>query len=160
MNNFKVSGCEMLTYEMLEPKVQKWNIDGFEIITFQVSHNVPNHGIIINCKEENVKFCYCTDFNNLPKIEGITHWLFETNYIEGFIDDLIDNDKDLRHLGFNNHCSAEFAVNYFKKLSKKPELIMCCHLSSANAMKNKILKLISPLADKVMIAEKGAIYGK
>lgn len=144
----------MLTYEMLEPKVQNWEYDNWNIITFPVSHNVPNWGIVIKSKIDNEKLCYMTDFNKAPLIEGCDIYLYEINYIEGYIDQMIEKNKDLRTNGFVNHNSLENAVTYFQKLKDKPKEIICCHLSPSNSIKSKILKTMQPFADKVRIAEK------
>lgn len=156
LEDFKRSGCEIVSYETLENKVQNLHIAGWDIITFKVNHNVDNWGIVIrhNKKEENL--CYITDSFAFPKIENVTHWLLEVDYIEEMIDDIIDSEQDykLKHNGFVNHNSLENAVSYFKSLKTRPKTITLCHLSADNSNAKKILKTMSQFADKVTIARK------
>ena len=153
MKDFALSGCEMLTYKQLEPKVQHWEIDGFNCTTFPVAHNVPNFGLIVKCNETQETFCYVTDFNKLPKVEGVTNWLFEVNYIDKYIDEMIEEDKDLDHNSFLNHNSLENTVEYFNSLKTRPNEIVVCHTSKSHSIKSRILEAMLPLADKVSIAE-------
>ena len=159
LKNFKMSGCNCLTYEKLKPELQKWNMGYWDCLTFPVSHNVPNWGIVIKSKQTNEKFCYVTDFCALPKIEGIDYWLFEVNYIEKYIDTMIDDGIDIQNLGFNNHFSLEQAVDYFNSLQTRPKGITCCHLSQNNSIEDEILKEMSDFADKVQIAHNWRKYG-
>ena len=151
MKEFKKTGCCVLTYEKLENKVQHWNIDNFEITTFPIKHNVMCFGIIIKSRQENIVFCYVTDFYEIPKIEGVSHFLFEVNYIESLIDETIDADKDLKHLGFNNHCSLEYAVDYFTRMNTRPKEIYCCHGSQSHSIKKKVYEGMRQFADKVVV---------
>lgn len=160
LDDFKKTGCPMITYEMLHEKVENLEISGYKITCFEVAHNCKNYGIIIKIPEENITFCYVTDFYKMPKIEGVTHWLYEIDYIESYIDEMIDEDKDLKHNGFVNHNSLENAVEYFSSLKTKPQKIICCHLSASNSIKNIIKKELNEFADEVYIAEKGGIYGE
>lgn len=156
MKEFKTSGCTMLTYEMLEQKVQHFNIDNFDITTFPVNHNVENYGIIIKDIVSRETFCYVTDFNKIPKIEGVTHWLYEINYIEKDINGMIDAGKydKFKHTNFTHHNSLEYAIQYFTNLKTRPKEIIICHLSSENASAKRILEAMKPFADTVKIARK------
>ena len=151
MRDFERSGCEMLTYEKLQPKVQDFDYEHFKVKSFAVKHNVPCWGIIIQSKLTNEKFCYVTDFTAIPKIEGIDYWLYEINYIDGYIDKIIDEDKDLKHFGFNNHNSLEKAVDYFSELKTIPKKIYCCHGSKSHSIKQRIYEGMKPFADEVFV---------
>ena len=143
----------MLTYKMLEPKIQKWEFDNFECLTIPVAHNVPNWCIVIKSKMTGEKLCYATDFCSMPRIEGINYWIYEVNYIEAYIEQMIEENKELKHTNFNNHNSLENAVEYFNTLKTRPKEIVCAHLSASNSIKSRILEAMQPFADKVSIAE-------
>lgn len=151
LKDFKFSGCEIVSYETLEPKMQKWDIGDWECITFPVAHNVPNWGIIIRSKETGEKLCYVTDFTSMPKIEGINYFLYEVNYIESLIEEFIDAGVELKHYGFVNHNSLEKTIEYFESLNTKPEKIFCCHLSSHHSERKTIKEQMIGLADEIII---------
>ena len=151
LKDFKLAGCEIVSYETLEPKTQTLKIGNWECITFPVPHNVSNWGIIIKSKITNEKFCYVTDFTAIPKIEGIDYWLYEVNYIEGIVNKMIEEYDSLSHLGFNNHNSLEKAVEYFNSIKTRPKKIFCCHSSSSYAMRDIIQKHMSQFADEVVV---------
>lgn len=151
LNDFKRAGCEIISYETLQPKVQNWNIGNWECITFPLPHNVPNWGIIIKSNVTGERFCYVTDFRALPQIEGIDYWLYEVNYIEKLIDSLIENDRDVKHLGFNNHNSLENAVEYFNTIKTRPKKILCCHSSTSHSVQNSIREGLKQFADEVNV---------
>ena len=159
LKDFKKSGCEILSYETLKSEVQHYKIRNWNIITFCVAHNVPCWGIILKHNISGEKLCYVTDFYAMPKVEGINIWLYEVNYVEELVDQMIVEDK-LDNNGFVNHNSLENAVEYFSSLKTRPQKIICCHLSASNSIKNKIKKELSKFADEVYIAEKGEIYGE
>lgn len=153
LKDFKRTGCEIVSYETLQPKVEHWNIGNWECITFPLPHNVPNWGIVIKSRATGEKLCYMTDFTSAPKIECVDYFLYEVNYIEGYIDQMIDENKELNHLGFNNHNSLENAVVYFQSLKTRPKEIICCHLSASNSIRAKILDCMKQFADIVKIAD-------
>ena len=155
LNNFKKSGCEILSYETLEKKVQHFQIDIFSITTFPIAHNCDNWGVIIRNNLTNEKLCYVTDFFALPKVEGVNEWLFEIDYVEEYIDKLIDDGEDdkIRHTNFKYHCSLEKAIDYFSSLKTRPRSITICHLNKTSQNKKKILKTMSQFADIVRIAK-------
>lgn len=141
LNDFKKSGCEIVSYENLEKKVQQKNIDNFTITTFPIEHNVDNWGIVIKDNNEGTKLCYCTDFNQMPKLENVDYWIYEVNYIEERIDKQIEKsgfDK-FKHTNFIHHNSLEKALRYFEELKTKPKTLCVCHLSKENGSRRKIL---------------------
>ena len=151
LNEFKKTGCEIVSYETLQNKVQNWKFGNWECITFPLPHNVPNWGIVIASEKTKEKLCYVTDFISAPKVEGVDYWLYEVNYIERFIDQMIDEDKDLRHLGFNNHNSLENAVEYFNTIKTRPKKIFCCHSSGSHSIKKVVKEDLEPFADEVVV---------
>lgn len=151
LKDFKRTGCETLTYETLKPEVQLHRIGDWDATTFPIVHNVNNWGIILKHNTTNEKLCYMTDFCKAPMIEGIDTFIFEVNYIESLIDETIDADKDLKHLGFNNHCSLEYAVDYFTRMNTRPKEIYCCHGSQSHSIKKKVYEGMRQFADKVVV---------
>ena len=95
-----------------------------------------------------------TDFFKAPKVEGISQFIYEVNYIEKNIDAQIDKGRDFKHTGFNHHNSLENAVEYFSSLKTRPKEIIIAHLSKENGDYKQILKTMSQFADVVKIAEK------
>ena len=159
LKDFKKSGCEIVSYETLEQNISKFNIGDWECTTFPVAHNVPCWGIILKFIPTNEKFCYVTDFNKMPIIEGIDHWLMEVNYSMGWIEYKAEHDIDINNKSYLHHHALEDTVEYFEKLRTRPKTITCCHLSSVNAMEGTIIKQLKPFADKINIAKKGETYG-
>lgn len=159
LQEFKNSGCEIISYETLNSEVQNHSFSNWDLITFRVSHNVPNWGIVIKSKTTNEKFCYVTDFNKMPIIEGIDYWLMEVNYSMGWIEYKAEHDIDINNKSYLHHHALEDTVEYFEKLRTRPKTITCCHLSSVNAMEGTIIKQLKPFADKINIAKKGETYG-
>lgn len=98
-----------------------------------------------------------TDFFQAPMVEGVDTFIFEVNYIDAFIDEMIDENKDLKHLGFNNHCSLEYATEYFTNMKTRPKKILCCHLSRGHSVKSRVIEALKPFADEVIILEKGVV---
>lgn len=158
LKDFKRSGCEIISYENLKKEVEKKSIDNFNLTTFPIAHNIENWGIVIHDTITNEKLCYVTDFFAIPKIEGVTQWLYEVNYIEKNIDAQIDKGRDFKHSNWKYHNSEENAVAYFTSLKTKPKNIIICHLSKNNGDYKHILETMSQFADKVTIAENGGIY--
>lgn len=156
LNDFKRSGCEIISYGKLEPMVQTREIGNWVIITFPVNHDVLNWGIILKSKITGEKLCYVTDCNSIPKIENVDHWLYEVNYIEAYIDELVDSGRDdkIHHNRFIYHNSLENAISYFKSLKSRPKTITLCHLSADNSNAKKILEAMSQFADTVTIARR------
>ena len=156
LEKFERSGCEIISYKTLKPKVEYHTCDSWTITTFPVQHNADNWGFIFKHKDIAEKFCYVTDFYGLPKIEGIDHWLIEVNYIEGIVDKMIEEERlNEMHTGFNFHNSLEKTKEYFSNIQTKPKTILCCHLSGMYGLDDIILKELQPFADKVEIARGG-----
>ena len=151
MIEFKMSGCEMLTYEMLEPKVQNRDYPNFRVKLFAVKHNCINYGIIIQSKQTGEKLCYMTDFYNAPMIEGVDYFIYEVNYIDKVIDKMIERNKEFKHTNFKYHNSLENAIEYFKSLKRKPKKIYCCHGSKEHSFKKDVQIQMEQFADEVIV---------
>lgn len=151
LKDFKRSGCEIVSYETLDPFTRKDEINNWEFITFPVAHNVMCYGIVLNHKITNEKLCYMTDFYKAPMIEGADEYIFEVNYIDAIIDEMIEQDKEFNHTGFNNHCSLEYAVDYFSRMKARPKKIYCCHGSKSHSIKQRIYEGMKPFADEVIV---------
>lgn len=154
IKDFKRSGCEVLSYENLEEKMQNWDFKNWSAVTFNVLHNVPCWGIVLKSKIDNEKLCYMTDFYKSPIIENCENFLYEVNYVEKNINAQIDKGRDFKHTNFTFHNSLENAKSYFEKLETRPKEITICHLSKDNGDYKYILKQMSQFADIVNIAEK------
>lgn len=151
LRDFENSGCEIISYETLEKKVQNFEIGVWNIKTFPIAHNVDNWGVIIKHKETKETLCYVTDFYSMPKIEGIDIWIYEVNYIDSLIDEIIEKDGELDHTGFNFHNSLGNAIEYFSSIKTRPKGIYCCHTSKHYGIKKKIKKEMKQFADNVVV---------
>lgn len=151
LKDFKNSGCAVLTYETLEQKVQHHSIGNWEITTFPLAHNVENWGIILKHTITGEKLCYMTDFFKAPMVEGCDIYIYEINYIEAVIDEMIEQDKDIQHNGFRWHNSLENAIDYFSRMNHKPKIIYCCHGSKLHSIKQKIYEGMKQFADEVVV---------
>jgi len=163
LEKFEKSGVETLTYKTLKPQVEKHRYGDWTIISFVVKHNTPNWGFIIENKNEpNEKYCYVTDFYGMPRIEGITRWFMEVNYVDALIDQMIEEDNlDLNRTGFKYHNSLENTIDYFaNQIQTKPKTIIACHISKNNGIKEIIQKELTPFAKEVIIAEGGLEWKK
>lgn len=151
LKDFRKSGCEIVSHETLETKTQRHRIGDWEATTFPVAHNVPCWGIILKHTITGEKLTYMTDFFKAPMIENCPEFIFEVNYIDAFIDEMIDENKDLKHLGFNNHCSLEYATEYFTNMKTRPKKIYCCHGSKSHSIKKRIYEGMKQFADEVVV---------
>ena len=84
-------------------------------------------------------------------IEGLDTFIFEVNDIDSLIDEMIEENKELTHIGFNNHCSLEYAVDYFTRMNTRPKEIYCCHGSQSHSIKKRIHQGMKQFADKVVV---------
>lgn len=155
LKDFELSGCDILSHETLEPKVQHWDKENWEIITFPVPHNAPCWGFVLKSKATGEKACYVTDCVTLPLVEGVDHWLIEVNYIDFVIDKIGEKSNwEFESKGFVHHHSLEDTVDYFTRLKTRPKSITACHLSAYNADRKMILEQLQQFADVVQIAKK------
>ena len=149
--NFRRAGCEMLTYETLIPEVQHHKIGDWDITTFPLAHNVDNWGIILKHNITGEKLCYMTDFYKAPMIENCETFIYEVNYIDALIDEMIEQDKELKHTNFKFHNSLENAIEYFSTMKSRPKSIYCCHGSKNHSVKQRIYEGMKQFADEVVV---------
>ena len=155
LNELELAGCKTISYKTLEDKPQAFKIGDWQILTFGVTHNVPNWGIVVKDLNTGEKFCYATDFSKMPLLEGVDHWLYEINYDTSTVNEILFSDNfELLNLGFKYHNGLDNAVEYFSKIKTKPKSITICHLSKNNANKQNIVNTMKQFCDDVKIAEK------
>lgn len=157
VEEYKLAGIKVLGYMNLQP-LKKYKLGSFNIIPFNVEHDVKNYGYIIQDINNNKLFVYATDFCNLPQIEHISNWLIECNYCQELWDENLMNDKpNYGYLGrvSESHMSMESLRDYFASLKTRPDRIILCHLSqNGNADKNKMISTMSEFSQFVDIATK------
>lgn len=151
LKDFKRVGCEIISYETLKQTPQRHITADWKVTTFPVAHNVDCWGIILEHHNTGEKLCYMTDFYKAPMIENCPEFIFEVNYIDSLIDETIEKDKELKHLGFNNHCSLEYAIQYFSAMKTRPNKIYCCHGSKNHSIKKKVYEGMKQFADEVVV---------
>ena len=144
-------GATVISYR--SPVLKPIKIGQFIVKMFAVKHNVENYGVIIIDTLTKEKFCYATDFTELPQITNIDTLLMEVNYDIDIINGRIDKwGLDGLNSGFNNHFSLQQAEEWLVHNPTQIKNLIICHISKDNADKNKILKTLTPLADNVRLA--------
>lgn len=154
--DIKKCGIKLITEEDLGNKVRQ--IGQWNILLFEVAHNVKNCGIVIADTTTNQKLCYVTDFSSMPKIEGIDIWLYEINHDDKTVLKALEKDTlESVHINnsLKNHNSLEKAIEYFKALKYPPKQIILCHLSNDFGSRKTVLKEMKQFCDNVKVAEKG-----
>lgn len=158
LKDLELCGCKTISYKTLENNTQRFEIGDWQILTFPVEHNAPNWGIVLKDKLTGEKLCYVTDFTKMPIIEGIDHWLYEINYDNSTVDDILfSDDFDKLNLGFKYHNGLDNTVDYFSQVKTRPKSITICHLSKNNANRENIITTMRQFCDNVKIARKEKI---
>lgn len=151
MKELEHYGAKIVSY--LDPVLKPTKMGQFIIKMFKIKHNVENYGIVIIDTLTKERFCYVTDFCELPQITGIDTLLMEVNYDLDIINDRIDKwGLDGLNSGFSNHFSLQQAEDWLVHNPTNIKNLIICHISKDNANREKILKTLTPLADNVRLA--------
>lgn len=162
LKDFKLSGCNIVSYETLETGcANKFKFGQWLIQAFPVAHDVENWGFIIKDTITNKIICYVTDFYKMPIIEQVDFWIYEVNYDMETVEKVaLSQTEDLFYTqnGFKNHNSLENAIEYFGKLKTKPKGIYVCHISDKHSNRKKIKRELSAFCNNIHILDKEKIY--
>ena len=117
---------------------EPFNVGGFEILPFDLVHDVTNTGWLCQSRETGEKLVYVTDTMYIPyKFRGITHWLVECNNTLEAMEENVEAgtlNRGLKHRIQNSHMSLETLLDVFRANDmSKTEQIYLIHLSDANS---------------------------
>lgn len=144
-------------FRTIEPKKQ-FKIGGFSVLPFDVKHDVPCLGFLIE-HEESGKVLFLTDtYYCKYTFKGLNNIIIESNYSEEIINRTLGGDmKFLRDRIYNSHFSLENCKGLLKSNNlKQVNNIVLIHLSEGNANAGLFKKEIQELTKKtVHVAEKG-----
>jgi phosphoribosyl 1,2-cyclic phosphodiesterase len=112
-----------------------FTLDNFKIMPFEVAHDVPTLGFLINhpCFG-NLVFITDTYYCRY-KFNDVNHFVIEANYSEKIIDEKTkEGMKFLRDRVIQSHFSLENCIDYLKGNSlKKCRNVVLIHLSNENS---------------------------
>jgi phosphoribosyl 1,2-cyclic phosphodiesterase len=124
-------------YKAIEGGVQ-FRIGTFDVLPFELVHDVKNHGFLIYSTVTGEKLLYATDTMYLPyRFNGITHWIIEANNDDEVMAENVERgglDRGLRNRIRRSHMSIETLLGVFSANDmSKAEKIYLCHLSGDNS---------------------------
>ena len=137
------------------PKVLK--VDGFNIQTFELVHDVPNNALVIDT-DDGIRILYCTDTKRIPKkVKGSHYVIIECNndqntIIDNAMCDVFTKSKP------ENHQSLCECARYLKAIDKvNLQCIVLWHMSMSNIDEKKAIDTIKREVgfDNVVVADRG-----
>jgi phosphoribosyl 1,2-cyclic phosphodiesterase len=148
-SNLKLSGHRLKTFKNLK----QFKVGSFNILPFQVPHDVPNYGFLI-C-EGMEKWVFLIDCAYCPyTFIGLTGIILGINYDETMIKKNVLDGRlhpALCSRIIKNHFSLQAAIKFFRAqdLSKVRE-IHIVHCSEHNSDKNKMLVAVQKETGKLV----------
>lgn len=135
------------------------NLDGFDVRTFGVSHNVENNAFVIDTYD-GIRLLYITDAHHIQfKVKRVNYAIIECNHeYEDMIEHILDDNSEVKSQ-FYNHLSLDGCIDYLKAIYN-PELqgILLWHMSSENIDDVKARKkVIEELSFKDIYIGKGGL---
>lgn len=158
----RVLGNEVDQYTASNSPLPPFRFGEFRVIPFDVIHDVPCYGYLIEHKEMG-KLLFVTDTEYLKyRFEGINHIMVEANYAQDIIDENVNNGdipKSLRDRIMKSHTSIETAKGIVKA-NNNPMLrnVVLLHLSGHNSDGERFRKEVKDIAGdycNVTVARKG-----
>lgn len=109
----------------------------FRVAPIELYHDVPNNGYLIRHKDCGT-ILFITDTYKLPFIiNGIDHWLIESNYDDRILKANIQDgriDRAQANRLMLSHLSLENTIQYLRHCeAEKSKTITLCHLSERNS---------------------------
>jgi phosphoribosyl 1,2-cyclic phosphodiesterase len=136
---------------------KKFKTGSFEIVPFDVQHDVPTVGFLIK-HEETGLICFATDTYYIsytfPKLNNI---MIEANYAKDIIDQRLSEQMFLRDRVLQSHFSLDNCKDFLKAndLSAVNQILIL-HLSDRNSDEKRFKKEVEELTGKtVHVAVKG-----
>lgn len=124
------------------PMAQKTFIGGFTVQPFEVAHNVPNYGFLIETPTKE-RIVFVTDAIRCNyKFRNINCIMVECNHdADTILDNLVENDVSMSHP--ENHMGLEDCIAFCKaNTSIATKQIILIHLSSMNINEEYALKSV------------------
>ena len=141
-------------------ELKSFAIDEFNIMSFDLKHDVKCLGFLINHKESG-KFCMITDtYYCKYTFPGLNNIIIEANYSKEIIDKKYGPDSDKEFLR-NRILQSHFSLANCKDLLKANDLrevnnIVLIHLSDSNSNEKQFQKEVYEITGKnVTVASKG-----
>ena len=116
---------------------------GFKILPFEVKHDVPCVGYLIE-HQETGRILFFTDTYAMPyDFKNITHWMAEANYSDEILDDNVLNGRvpaALRRRVITSHMSIDNAIGILKRqdLTATRDILLI-HLSDGNSNEKEFI---------------------
>lgn len=148
-DNYRVHALEPTTI---------YRIGSFDVMPFDVKHDVRNFGYLFNSMETHKKGVYVVDTPYCQyKFPGINYFCTEVNYVKEVLDKNAvfgDIHGGLRNRIVESHFSLEHAIEFFKANDlSRAEKIYLLHLSNGNSnealIKDKIQKATGVMVEVV-----------
>lgn len=139
---------------------QSFRIGNFKVLSFELFHDVPCLGFLIN-HQETGNILFITDTKQVPyNFPNLDHIMIECNYQQDIMDYNLENGKTnlfLRNRVMHSHLDSEYVKVFLGKTNlTNVKNIIILHTSGQNSDPELIKKEISTFTRKnVYIAKKG-----
>lgn len=127
--------------------MEQFTIGTFDVLPFDLVHDVTNLGYLLYSRETREKLLYATDTMYLPyRVSGVTHWLIEANNDLGAMEDNVASgrlNRGLKHRIQRSHMSLETLLGIFQANDmSQTEQIWLIHLSDDNSLEAEFLDAV------------------
>ena len=153
IDRFELKGLNVIKTE----HSVKINCGKFQILPFNLKHDVPCFGFLIKHPESGT-ICFMTDSYYSPfKFKNITNWIIEANYCENIL-----KEKGINYVSErvrSSHMSIQNCISLLKENDmSRVENIVLIHLSDSNSDEKSFKNQVAESTKQnVFIAEKGLI---
>lgn len=122
----------------------QFNVGTFDILPFDLVHDVTNTGWLCQSRETGEKLVYVTDTMYLPyRFRGITHWMIECNNDLEAMEENVEAgtlNRGLKHRIQKSHLSIDTLLGIFQANDMaQAEQIYLLHLSDDNSREAEFL---------------------
>ena len=123
---------------------QQFTVGTFDILPFDLVHDVTNTGWLCQSRETGEKLVYVTDTMYLPyRFQGVTHWLIECNNDLETMEENVEAgslDRSLKYRIQRNHMNVDTLMGIFEANDMSTaEQIYLIHLSNDNSREGEFL---------------------
>lgn len=123
---------------------QQFKVGTFDILPFDLIHDVTNTGWLCQSRATGEKLVYITDTMYLPyRFSGVTHWLIECNNDLETMEENVEAgslDRSLKYRIQRNHMSIDTLMGIFEANDMSTaEQIYLIHLSNDNSREAEFL---------------------
>jgi ribonuclease BN (tRNA processing enzyme) len=152
IETFKAKGVTHHNAKSVE-SLKGYQLGNFKIIPFDLKHDVPCFGYIIDNPDMG-RLVFITDtFLCKYKFPDVNHWLIEANYSDEILE---RSSSPYKNRVYTSHLSIDTAKGILKSNNlSKTGIIILCHLSDGHSNEREFIKqiqeefgVISVVADK------------